>query len=76
VARLERGATEPSFARVVDAVRACGLELVPRLTDADEDWSVASTNLRVGPEERVRRHRAALRFARAGREAMGRARRA
>ena len=32
IARLERGRTEPAFARVVEAVRACGLELVPQLT--------------------------------------------
>jgi transcriptional regulator with XRE-family HTH domain len=73
LARLERGRTEPSFARVSAAIRACGLELVPTLTAVDEsDWSVASVNLRVGPDERVRRHQAALRFAAAGREAMRR----
>jgi transcriptional regulator with XRE-family HTH domain len=75
IARLERGGTEPSFERVVDAARACGLELVPQLLPADDaDWSVASTNLLVDPETRVRRHQAALRFARAGREAMADAR--
>jgi transcriptional regulator with XRE-family HTH domain len=71
IARLERGGTEPSFDRVVEAVRACGFELVPRLVPADDsDWSVASTNLAVDAETRVRRHRAALRFAEAGRRAM------
>jgi transcriptional regulator with XRE-family HTH domain len=75
IARLESGATEPSYERVVAAVRACGLELEPRLGAADDaDWSVAAANLVVGVDERVRRHRAALRFARAGREALADAR--
>ncbi len=75
IARLERGGTEPSYGGVVRAVRACGLELVPRLHDTDDaDWSVASPNLLVDPDTRVRRHQAALRFARAGREAMARGR--
>lgn len=70
VARLERGRTEPSFARVAEALRACGFRLVPQVVADDEaDWSVASLNLLVGPDERVRRHAAALRFARAGQEA-------
>src|SRR5262245_22743114 len=70
VARQESGDTEPSFARVEAAVRAAGLELVPRLVPADEsDWSVASFNLTLDPDARVRRHQAAVRFARAGREA-------
>jgi transcriptional regulator with XRE-family HTH domain len=70
IARMESGATEPSFARVVEAVRACGSELVPHLAPLDDaDWSVASTNLAVGIDDRVKRHAAALRFARAAREA-------
>jgi transcriptional regulator with XRE-family HTH domain len=70
IARLERGRTEPAFSRVVDAVRACGMDLVPRLVDVDDaDWSVASTNLSLTPDERVRRHQRALRFAFAGRQA-------
>lgn len=71
IARLERGGTEPSYGRVVEAVRACGMDLVPQLLPADDaDWSVASTNLAVGPDARVRRHQAALRFAIAGRRAL------
>jgi transcriptional regulator with XRE-family HTH domain len=73
IARLERGRTQPSFARVVEAVRACGLQLTPALTDQDDaDWSVASTNLLLTPDQRVRHHRAALAFARAGRKAIAR----
>jgi transcriptional regulator with XRE-family HTH domain len=71
IARLERGATEPSFARVVEAIGACGFDLVPRLLPSDDaDWSVASANLRVAPDTRVRRHQAAVRFAEAGRRAL------
>lgn len=71
IARLERGGTEPSYERVVEALRACGFDLLPRLLPADDaDWSVASTNLTVDPDTRVRRHQAALRFAQAGRKAM------
>ncbi len=71
IARLERGRSEPSYERVVEAVRACGLELLPHLLPSDDgDWSVASTNLAVDADVRVRRHQAALRFARAGREAI------
>lgn len=71
IARLERGGTEPSYGRVAEAVRACGMDLVPQLLPADDaDWSVASTNLAVGPDARVRRHQAALRFAIAGRRAL------
>lgn len=75
IARLERGGTEPSYERVVEAVRACGMDLVPQLLPADDaNWSVASTNLSLGPDARVRRHQAALRFAIAGRTALADAR--
>lgn len=68
IARIERGRTEPSYERVVEAIRACGLELTPSLAPADDaDWSVASVNLTLEPDDRVRQHQAALRFARAGR---------
>ncbi|MEA2522666.1 MAG: hypothetical protein QOI81_2312 [Actinomycetota bacterium] len=75
IARLERGRAEPSFARVGEALQACGLDLVPQLLPLDEaDWSVASVNLGVDPDTRVRRHQAALRFAVAGRAALADAR--
>jgi hypothetical protein len=34
------------------------------------DWSLAVDNLRLSLDARVRRHRSALRFAQAGRQAM------
>jgi transcriptional regulator with XRE-family HTH domain len=70
IARLERGRSAPSAERLAWIVRACGLELVPTLQPADDsDWSLASANLRLDPDARVRQHQAALRFARAGRRA-------
>jgi transcriptional regulator with XRE-family HTH domain len=74
IARLERGSTEPSYERVRRLVEACGFDLVPRIVEADDaDWSVASVNLRLTPEARVRQHQAAVRFVRSGREALARA---
>jgi transcriptional regulator with XRE-family HTH domain len=71
IARLESGGSEPSFAKVAAAARASGVELVPRLVDLDEaDWSVASTNLGLSVDARVRQHQRALRFAVAGRKAL------
>ena len=76
LARVESGRTEPSFERVVEIVRACGLELIPQLVSADDaDWSVASQNLTLDVDARVRNHRAALRFIAAGRKARADARR-
>jgi transcriptional regulator with XRE-family HTH domain len=71
IARMERGTTEPSFDRVAELVRACGYELVPHIAERDDaDWSVASANLRLRPDARVRQHQSALAFARAGRKAL------
>lgn len=75
IARIETGRTEPSFERVVETLRACGVELVPGLRAADpSDWSVAAGNLRLTPAQRIVNHQRALRFAAAGREALARAR--
>jgi transcriptional regulator with XRE-family HTH domain len=75
VARIEGGVTAPSLDEVARLVGLCGLELRVAIGEADDaDWSVASANLRLDPEARVRQHQAALRFARAGREARSRAR--
>jgi transcriptional regulator with XRE-family HTH domain len=75
IARIESGGSEPSFRRVVDAVRACGLELLPTVQRADpSDWSIAAGNLLLSPSERVANHQRAVRFVEAGREALDRAR--
>jgi transcriptional regulator with XRE-family HTH domain len=71
VARLENDRAACSFERLARIARACGLELVPMLLTADDsDWSVASTNLRLDVDARVRQHQAVLRFSSAGRAAM------
>ncbi|MET0831886.1 MAG: helix-turn-helix transcriptional regulator [Acidimicrobiia bacterium] len=71
VARLENDRSATSFDRLARIARACGLELVPTLRPADDsDWSVASANLRLDVDARVRQHQAALRFASAGRGAL------
>jgi transcriptional regulator with XRE-family HTH domain len=75
IARVESGAVQPTLEQVQRLVAACGLELRVSLVAADDgDWSVAQASLRLDPEARVRQHQAALRFARAGREALVRAR--
>lgn len=75
VARIETGDSEPSFRRVVVALRACGLELVPQLLETEESgWSVAAGNLRLTPSERVANHQRAVRFVESGRKAIERAR--
>jgi|SRR3990170_7736269 len=71
VARIESGAANPSFERVVELVRACGLDLVVHVVPLDEDaWTLAQQNLRRSPDERVSEMLAALRFAETGRRAM------
>jgi transcriptional regulator with XRE-family HTH domain len=77
VARIEGGVSSPSLDDVTRLAAACGLEVRVSLVPADDaDWSVASANLVLDPEARVRQHQAALRFARAGQEARSRAGRA
>lgn len=74
IARIETGAAEPSFERVAAAVEACGLELQVGLRESESsDWSVAAGNLQLDIDQRVRQHQAAVRFIRAGREAVSHA---
>ena len=75
IARLERGRADPSFARLGELVRACGLELQPHIVPLDDsNWSVASSILRQDVDSRVRSNENSLRFIRAGREALERRR--
>ena len=75
IARIESGAIETSHEQIRRLIAACGLELRVSLVPADDsDWSIAVRNLRLDPEARVRQHQAALRFARAGQEALARSR--
>jgi transcriptional regulator with XRE-family HTH domain len=71
ISRLENGDSGVSLESLRKMARACGFDIGLRLMPTDDsDWSVASGNLGVGVDERVRRHQAALRFARAGRKAL------
>lgn len=73
IARVERGRSIPSLDHVRRLVWACGFDLQPRLSPADDsDWDVARSNLSLDVDARVRQHQAAMRFARAGRSAMRR----
>jgi transcriptional regulator with XRE-family HTH domain len=75
VARVERSRSDPSFERVGELVKACGLELRWGLAPPDDStWSVALANLALGVDSRVRQNERAVRFARSAREAMRRAR--
>jgi transcriptional regulator with XRE-family HTH domain len=75
IARIESGVTTPSLDEVGRLVELCGLDLRVSIVERDDsDWSVASANLRLNPEIRVGQHQAALRFARAGQEALAHAR--
>jgi transcriptional regulator with XRE-family HTH domain len=74
IARIESGVVEPSFRRVGELVAHCGFDVRVNLVPTDDsDWSVAQVNLQLSPDARVRQHQAAVRFARAGREALARA---
>lgn len=57
IARWEAGKTSPSFRRVVEAIRACGLDLSVRLATFDDQHELLiDHNLRRTPAERLRRH--------------------
>ena len=57
VARLESGATAPSFDRVIEILRALDLDLDFMLVERDEsDWMLASANLGLTPEALFERH--------------------
>jgi transcriptional regulator with XRE-family HTH domain len=61
VARIESGVIQPTFERVVELVRACGLDLDIRVVPLDEDaWTVARRGLELTPDERLDRAVAAV----------------
>lgn len=56
IARWESGRRSPQFDRVVEAIRACGLELAVRIVRFDEGHdSLIDETLRLTPEQRLRR---------------------
>jgi transcriptional regulator with XRE-family HTH domain len=69
VARIENGLIRPTFERLLELVRACGLDLDVRLVPLDEDaWTVAKRGLALTPDERLDRAAAAVDLMREGRE--------
>jgi transcriptional regulator with XRE-family HTH domain len=71
IARLERGDVEPGFHRVIELVRATGLDLRFGLVeDDDHDWSIAALNLQLSPARRVRNLKSFLESVERARAAM------
>lgn len=61
VARIESGVIEPTFGRLLELVRACGLDLDVRVVPLDEDaWTVAQRGVALTPDERLDRAVAAV----------------
>ena len=72
VARIENGLIRPTFERLLELVRACGLDLDVRVVPLDEDaWTVAKRGLALTPDERLDRAVAAVDLMREGRELRG-----
>lgn len=54
IARWESGAVQPSFERLRDLIRACGLELTYGLANYDDSYDYfINQALRLSPRERV-----------------------
>lgn len=69
VARIESGLIQPTFERLLELVRACGLDLDVRVVPLDEDaWTVARRGLALTPDERLDRAVAAVDLMREGQE--------
>ncbi|HEV8089172.1 MAG TPA: helix-turn-helix transcriptional regulator [Actinomycetota bacterium] len=72
VARIESGLIQPTFERLLELVRACGLDLDVRVVPLDEDaWTVARRGLALTPDERLDRAVAAVDLMREGQEIRG-----
>lgn len=55
VARWERGRSRPPMDRVLEALRACGLDLAVRVVDRDDhDLELALANVRLSERDRLR----------------------
>jgi transcriptional regulator with XRE-family HTH domain len=72
VARVESGLIQPTFERLLELVRACGLDLDVRVVPLDEDaWTVAERGLALTPDERLDRAVAAVELMDEGRTLRG-----
>ena len=70
IARIERGASEPSMTRVEAIARQCGFDITIAVTPIDPtEEETLRRNLRMTPDERVHRIANAGRFILAAREA-------
>jgi transcriptional regulator with XRE-family HTH domain len=72
VARIERGDVAPSFGRVVELVRACGLDLDIHVVPLDEDaHTLAEQGEQRSPDQRLDALLQGLELYEAGRRARG-----
>ena len=63
VARIEGGDVDPAFSRLLELVRACGLDLEIHVVPLDEDaWTMVERGAAVEPEQRLERMLAGLRL--------------
>jgi transcriptional regulator with XRE-family HTH domain len=69
IARMERGSIRPTFERLLELVRACGLDLDVRVVPLDEDaWTLARRGRELTPVERLDRAVAAVDLMQEGRD--------
>jgi transcriptional regulator with XRE-family HTH domain len=72
VARIERGEVSPTFDRLLELVRACGLDLEIHLVPLDEDaWTLVEEGASLTPEQRLSRMLEGVELLEAGRRARG-----
>jgi transcriptional regulator with XRE-family HTH domain len=56
LARIESGTVRPAFDRLLELVRACGLDLDVRVVPLDEDaWTMVERGAAATPDERLDR---------------------
>jgi transcriptional regulator with XRE-family HTH domain len=73
VARIESGDVTPSLERLLQLIRACGLDLDIRVVPLDEDaWTLVERGAALTPDQRLDRMMAGLDLLRAGEEARDR----
>jgi transcriptional regulator with XRE-family HTH domain len=68
IARIESGAVQPTFERLIQLVRAAGLDLDVRVVPLDEDaWTIVERGAAATPDERLDRAIAGVRLLEEGR---------
>jgi transcriptional regulator with XRE-family HTH domain len=72
VARIEGGDVDASFARTLELVRACGLDLEIHVVPLDEDaWTLVERGASLTPDERLDRMMAGVDLLQQGRGSRG-----